>query len=251
MSPGIPMRATLHLTILAALAISACSSPAARRSSDSAGPGATAAASTDSGWELLFDGTSLKRWRGFRRDDVPASWRIESGVLAFAPDSAPNARGDIMTRDAWRDFDLVYSWRVAPGSNSGVMWRVSEDMQYPWQTGPEMQVLDDERHSDGQIPTHRAGSMFDLVAPPANIVRPVGEWNDARVLAEGTRVRLWLNGTQTADVDFASEEGKRLLAASKFRTMPRFAQNDSGHVVLQDHGDRVWYRDVRIRPLPR
>ena len=250
MSPSVPMRAIRLLPLPALLAISACSSPAARGAGDSAGPGAPAAASTE-GWIVLFDGTDLDRWRGFKRDDVPASWRVDQGTLAFSPAAEASARGDLMTRDAWRDFELVYSWRVSPGGNSGVMWRVSEDTQYPWQTGPEMQVLDDERHADGKFPSHRAGALYDLVTPPANVAKPVGEWNEARVLAEGSRVRLWLNGTQTADVDFASEEGKRLLAASKFRSMPRFAQNDSGHVVLQDHEDPVWYRDIRIRPIRR
>lgn len=249
----IPERTMVGLprVTLLALAVAACSRAEERAVNDTTPVAAATTGAADSGWVVLFDGTSLDRWRGFKRQDVPSSWKIDQGALAFAPAGEGSARGDIMTRDAWRDFELVYSWRVAPGSNSGVMWRVSEDMQYPWQTGPEMQVLDDEKHSDGKIPTHRAGSMFDLVAPPANVTRPVGEWNEARVLAEGSRVRLWLNGTQTADVDFASEEGKRLLAASKFRTMPRFAQNDSGHVVLQDHNDPVWYRDVRIRPIRR
>ena len=245
------MRIAFAAPLLTSLALGACSRPPEDAPADTTSVAASAAATTDSGFVALFDGTSLDRWRGFKRDDVPASWRIEQCTLAFAPAGEGSARGDIMTKDAWRDFDLRYQWRVAAGSNSGVMWRVSEDLQYPWETGPEMQVLDDALHADGKIPTHRAGSLFDLVGPPDGIARPVGEWNDARVLAEGSRVRLWLNGTQAADVDFASAEGKRLLAASKFRTMPRFAQVDSGHVVLQDHGDPVWYRAVRLRPLAR
>jgi len=129
------------------------------------------------------------------------------------------------------------------------MWRVSEDQETPWQTGPEQQVLDDERHADGKIPTHRAGALYDLVAPPAGVTRPVGEFNQARIVAEGSRVRLFLNGRQTADVDFASDSGRRLVANSKFKTMPRFAQNRSGHIVLQDHDNPVWYRNVRVRRL--
>ena len=198
-------------------------------------------------WVTLFDGSSLDAWRGYKRDDVPASWKIEGETLAFAPASEQRDRGDIVTREQFGDFELEYEWRVSPGGNSGVMWRVSEELEYPWQTGPEQQVLDDDRHSDGQIPSHRAGALFDLIVPPTGITKPVGEFNEARIVARGSRVQLYLNGHQTADVDFASEEGKRLLANSKFKSMPRFAQNARGHIVLQDHGDAVWYRDIRVR----
>ena len=127
------------------------------------------------------------------------------------------------------------------------MWRVSEDQEYPWQSGPEQQVLDDQRHPDGKIPSHRSGALYDLVVPPAELARPVGEFNRARILARGGRVQLSLNDRPTADVDFASDSGRRLVAASKFKAMPRFAQNARGYIVLQDHGDSVWFRNVRVR----
>lgn len=204
----------------------------------------------DSGvWVALFDGTSLDGWRGYKKEAVPAAWKIEGNTLAFTPIADQAERGDIMTRDQFGDFELEYEWRVSPAGNSGVMWRVTEELQYPWNTGPEQQVLDDERHPDGKLPSHRAGALYDLVDPPANITRPVGEFNQARIVARGSRVQLFLNGQQTADVDFGSEEGKRLLANSKFKSMPRFAQNARGHIVLQDHGDPVWYRNIRVRAL--
>jgi hypothetical protein len=162
---------------------------------------------------------------------------------------AAAGRGDLLSKAQFGDFELEYEWRVAPGANSGVMWRVSEDQQFPWQTGPEQQVLDDERHPDGRIPTHRAGALYDLVTPPAGAARPVGEFNRARIVARGARVQLYLNGRPTADVDFAADTGRRLVAASKFKDMPRFAQNARGHIVLQDHGDSVWFRNVRVRRL--
>jgi len=241
------------------LGISGC----AGRPEDSAGRGDSAgsvAAAADSGatgggetnfgaWVTLFDGSSLAAWRGYKRDTVPASWRTESNTLAFVPAAEQRDRGDLVTRDQFGDFELEYEWRISPGGNSGVMWRVSEELEYPWQTGPEQQVLDDDRHSDGQIPSHRAGALFDLVVPPSGITKPVGEFNQARIVARGTRIQLYLNGQQTADVDFASEEGKRLLANSKFKSMPRFAQNARGHIVLQDHGDTVWYRAIRVREI--
>ena len=201
-------------------------------------------------WRVLFDGSSLDAWRGYKREDVPPTWKVEDGTLAFIPEGPESDRADLITRDQFSDFELEYEWKISPAGNSGVMWRVSEELQYPWQTGPEQQVLDDERHPDNKIPSHLAGALYDLVAPPSGIVKPVGEFNQARVVARGSRVQTFLNGHQTADVDFASPEGKQLLASSKFRTMPRFAQNARGHIVLQTHGDRVWYRNIRVRELP-
>ena len=208
------------------------------------------AAPVDSGeWVALLDGTTLDQWRGYKRQTVPASWKVENSTLAFTPSADRGERGDLMTREQFGDFELIYEWRISPAGNSGVMWRVTEEHEYPWYTGPEQQVLDDARHADGKVPSHRAGALYDLVAPPDGITRPVGEFNEARILARGTRVQLYLNGQQTADVDFASQEGKRLLANSKFKSMPRFAQNARGHIVLQDHDDPVWYRGIRIREI--
>lgn len=201
------------------------------------------------GWETLFDGTDLGRWRGFRRRDVPASWRVEDGLLAFRPAADEAERGDLITRDEFGDFELVLEWRVSEGGNSGILWRVGEDAPRTWLTGPEMQVLDDERHPEGQAPLHRAGALYDLVAPPAGVARPAGEWNAVRIVVRGNRIRQWLNGHETADIEIGSEEWKRVLAASKFRDTPSFASRRAGHIALQDHDDPVWFRDIRVRRL--
>lgn len=200
-------------------------------------------------WEALFDGTDLSQWRGYRRQDVPGSWRVEDGVLAFVPAEDRAQRGDLVTREQFGDFELELEWRVSPAGNSGIMYRVSESEPEPWHTGPEMQVLDDERHPDGQIPSHRAGALYDLIVPPPDIARPVGEWNQVRIRVEGNHIQQWLNGQQTADVEIGSERWNQLLAASKFSDMPTFANQSRGHIVLQDHDDRVWYRNIRIRRL--
>jgi hypothetical protein len=200
-------------------------------------------------WEVLFDGTDLSQWRGYQRQDVPASWRVENGVLAFVPAQDRAQRGDLVTREQFGDFELELEWRISEGGNSGIMYRVSESEPAPWHTGPEMQVLDDERHQDGQIDSHRAGALYDLIVPPANIARPVGEWNQVRIRVQGNRIQQWLNGQSTADVEIGSEEWNRLLAASKFSDMPTFASQSRGHIVLQDHDDPAWYRTIRIRRL--
>jgi hypothetical protein len=225
--------------------------PAAAPNASTGAPAPAGEATNAQGWTVLFDGTPASlaaNWRGYRKDSMPGNWRVEDGAIAYVPGSA-EGRGDLVTREQYGDFEFEYEWRVAPGANSGVMWRVSEDRPLPWQTGPEQQVLDDERHLDGRIPSHRAGALYDLVVPPAGVARPVGEFNRARIVARGPRVQLFLNDRLTADVDFASDSGRRLVANSKFKAMPGFAQNARGHIVLQDHGDRVWFRNVRVRPL--
>jgi hypothetical protein len=248
-----PRRARGLCTLGAALgiaALAACGSGEAERGSSDTAAVPAAAGTADSGqWIALFDGSGLDRWRGYKRQDVPTSWKVVGDTLLLAPGKDSASRGDLVSRDQYGDFELEYEWRITPAGNSGVMWRVSEDQRVPWETGPEQQVLDDERHADGKIPSHRAGALYDLVVPPPNVARPVGEFNQARVVAQGSRVQTYLNGQQTADVDFASDSGRQLLAKSKFAKMPRFAQNQRGHIVLQDHDDSVYFRNIRVRPL--
>ena len=222
---------------------------AGESASATAGADSAAAAPADGGYVALFDGNGLGKWRGYKRQDVPAAWQARGDTLVFVPVANKADRGDLLSRDQYGDFELEYEWRVVPGANSGVMWRVSEDQDFPWQSGAEQQVLDDERHVDGKIPTHRAGALYDLVVPPAGVARAVGEFNQARIVARGPRVQLFLNGRQTADVDFASDSGRALVARSKFKDLPRFAKNASGHIVLQDHADTVYFRNVRVRAL--
>jgi hypothetical protein len=200
----------------------------------------------DGEWVVLFDGQDLSHWRGFQRADLPAGWQIDNGTLAFVPGGE---RGDIVTREQYGDFELELEWRIAEGGNSGIMYRVGEDQPQPWHTGPEMQVLDDDAHADGLIANHRSGALYDLIDPPSDIARPVGEWNQVRIVLRGDHIQQWLNGHSTADIEIGSEEWNRRLAASKFADMPAFASRRSGHIALQDHGDPVWFRNIRIRPL--
>lgn len=248
-SPAGQRDATCRLPVscLAFLATLACS-PAGTPSNVADAPDESVTAA-GGGWEILLDGSGLDRWRGFRRDDVPDAWRARDGVLAFSPIDDSAERGDIMTRDTYGDFELQLEWRVQEAGNSGIMYRVTEAERAPWLTGLEMQVLDDELHADGQVPSHRAGALYDLVVPPEDVVRPVGEWNEARIEVRGNRVRQWLNGHLTADVEIGSDDWNARLAASKFAEVPSFASAREGHIALQDHGDPVWYRDIRVRRL--
>lgn len=197
------------------------------------------------GWRLLFDGVTTAQWRGYRAETFPDGWVIEGDALHRA---AP--AGDIITREQFEDFELRLEWKVDDGpGNSGIFFRVSEDHEHVWETGPEMQVLNNAVHPDGRSPETAAGSNYALHAPPRDLTRPVGEWNEVRILVQGAHVELWLNGEQAAEYELWTDDWERRVAASKFATMPRYGRNQRGHIALQDHGDPVWYRNIKVREL--
>lgn len=202
----------------------------------------------DAGWELLFDGQSLDAWRGYQRDDLPGAWSVSEGTVVFNPDQADG--GDIITKDQYENFELRLEWRITPGGNSGIFYGVSEDSRYTYHTGPEMQILDNQGHRDGQNPLTSAGSNYALHAPASDVTRPVGEWNVARIVVDGTHVQHWLNGEKVVEYERWTEAWKRLVRESKFVEWPRYGLNARGHLGLQDHGNPVWFRNIMVRRLP-
>lgn len=198
------------------------------------------------GWSLLFDGSSDKGWHGFKAQGFPANWEAAAGVLRR---KAGTSGPDLVTDGEYGDFEFAYDWKVGPGGNSGVMYRCSEDKQYPWQTGPEMQVLDDARHADGKKPKTRAGTLYDVIACGEDVCRPAGEWNSARIVARGTRIEHWLNGFKVVDTDTASDEYRAALAQSKWAKSADYNSLKRGRIALQDHGDPVEYRNLKVRDL--
>lgn len=200
----------------------------------------------NSGWKLLFDGKTFNGWRGFKLDHVPPGWEItKKGELYFNKEG----KGDIMTVDEFGDFELQLEWKISKGGNSGIFFWVTEDEDAEWKTGPEMQVLDNLRHPDGRNPMTSAGSNYALNAPVKDVTRKVGEYNEVRVVVKGTHIEHWLNGVKIVEYEIGSPDWEALVAASKFAIMPKYGRNRKGHIVLQDHGDKVWYRNIRIRPL--
>jgi len=196
------------------------------------------------GWKLLFDGESTKGWRGFQKKSVPAGWVVEDGTLTRA-----SAAGDIITERQYRDFELTLDWKIAEGGNSGVMYRVTEGGGATYETGPEMQVLDDARHSDGRSRLTAAGSDFGLYPAAAGIVKPAGEWNSIRIVVKGHHVEHWMNGVKVVEYELESPDWEARVAGSKFKQWPGYGRAPKGHIALQDHGDRVWYRNIKIREL--
>ena len=199
------------------------------------------------GWKLLFDGKSAEAWRGFKKKDFPdRGWSVEDGLLKVAP---KGRGGDIITREQYGDFELQLEWRVAERANSGIMYRVTEEARTTYMTGPEMQILDDERHPDGDSPLTSAGALYGLYAVRRPAVRPAGEWNHVHVRLRGGHVEHWLNGTKVVDCDMSSDDYRERLSKSKFRKWKLFGLAKRGHLAIQDHGDEVWFRNLKIRPL--
>lgn len=198
-------------------------------------------------WIVLFDGTSTDAWRGFQRQDFPTGgWHIENSSLKTV---VGGDQCDIITKDKFKDFELEVEWRVSPGGNSGIFYRVTEDYPAIWQSAPEMQVLDDSLHHDGQNTKTSAGSLYDLIAPTNKILVPVGEYNKAKVIAAGNHIEHWLNGIKILEYELGSDELQNLIAESKFKDFSGFAKAREGYIALQHHGEEVWYRNIRIRLL--
>lgn len=229
-------------------------------------PNTLSEAERGEGWRLLFDGETFAGWRGLGRDSVPEGhWIIENGTIRkvasgdvpTAPDGQPLEGGDIMTAEVYESFELVLEWKVAPAANSGIKYNVSEEMSMSMPPryaalGFEYQILDDDLHPDAQNgPNRTAAALYDMIAPgAAKRLRPVGEFNQARIIFEDGHGEHWLNGEKVVEFDLGTASFESLLGASKYQPIEGFADKRRGHIVLQDHGDDVWFRNIKIRELP-
>jgi cytochrome c551/c552 len=229
--------------------------------------GSTTVAATQAsgdGWREIFDGKTLSGWRNYGGDEnAVRKWRVEDGTLALAQDGVfpmwdliksatiGGPGGDLVYyREKFRDFELSLQWKISPGGNSGIFYLVKDETEnVTWRTGIEMQVLDNDGHADGKIKTHRAGDLYDLIAADPETVRPPGEWNDVLIRVKDNHIEHWLNGVKVVSIERGSDEWNALVAASKFNDMPGYGKSESGYIALQDHGDPVWYRNIRIREL--
>jgi Domain of Unknown Function (DUF1080) len=204
-------------------------------------PNTLTAVEKKAGWTLLFDGKSTAGWRGFQTPEPDAGWTAKGEL---APD--PKTSKDIMTRDRFENFDLTFEWKISAKGNSGVMFHVSEAGKQTYESGPEYQVLDNNR---GEPPLEQAGGLFALYAPEGAVTKPVGEFNQSRLIVNHGRVEHWLNGVKVTAYDMNSADFKARVAASKFKAWPPFAASPTGHIALQNHGDAVAFRSLKIRVL--
>ena len=206
------------------------------------------------GWKLLFDGTTTSGWRKFKSDKIGAAWKVKDGALYLdatnKKDWQTGDGGDIVTEGVYENYELSIEWKIQACGNSGIIFNVQEgNYDYVWHTGPEFQVLDNACHPDAKIIKHRAGDLYDLISCKVETVKPAGEWNEARILANKGNYSFWLNGTEVTSVNMNSPEWKTLIAGSKFKNMPDFGKFTKGRISLQDHGDQVWYRNIKIKEL--
>lgn len=204
------------------------------------------------GWQSLFDGRTTDGWRGYKMDKMPPGWKVIDGILTRVSGGAggKGAGGgdDIVTVEEYESFELSLEWRIAAGGNSGILYHVSEQAVTSWHEAPEMQVLDNSKWPT-RDKRQLAGSCYDLYAPSRDASRGPGEWNRAGLVVRGRRVEHWLNGEKIVEYEVGSEDWNQRVAASKFKNRPAFGKATKGRICLQDHSDKVEYRNIKIRRL--
>lgn len=243
-----------HLTrtswLLPLLALCACASNGEHGEGgehgdgDGSGDHAEEQATDSDDWRSLFDGESAAGWMNYGKGGVATGWEAQDGALVMV-----GGGGDIVTADEYEDFELELEWQVAPGGNSGIFFNVVDGLGAVWSSGPEMQVLDNTTHQDGKNVLTSSGSCYALYAPARDVTRPAGQWNQARLMSKNGHVQHWLNGALLCEYTIGSDDWNERVAASKFKDMPQFGSASRGRIALQDHGDRVAFRNLRIREL--
>lgn len=215
---------------------------------------------SDGGWESLFDGKTLDGWHRFNRKGVKPIWTAKKGVLSFDPDLIPQGDyvHDLVTDKIFKNFQLSIEWNISEGGNSGIFWGVQEgeNVNKPYSTGPEIQVLDNDRHPDAKANPkfHQAGALYDLVQPSKDVCKPAGEWNHVLLTIDHNKNQgsVVLNGTKIVEFPLRGEKWNELVSNSKFNDkceFDRFARLRSGKIGLQDHGNKVSFRNIKIRKL--
>jgi len=224
--------------------------PAAAQPHDPAANTLTAAEKKN-GWILLFDGHSLDGWRGYKKPDTTDSrWKVDGDSLTLPPDNGKDTHGqrDIITKDTFDQFELVVDWKIAQGGNSGIKYFVLEDRDSA--IGHEYQVIDDERHPDAKVGPHRqTAAFYDVLQANDRPLKPAGEWNTTRIVVRGQTVEHWLNGKKVLQYELNSPALNAAIEKSKFKGMERFGKRQNGSILLQDHGNQVWFRNIKIRRL--
>ncbi|MFO7446532.1 MAG: DUF1080 domain-containing protein [Ignavibacteriaceae bacterium] len=207
-------------------------------------------------WELLFDGKTTNGWHTYGKSSIGSAWKAEDGVLHLDASNKSGWQaqdgGDIVTDNEYENFHLKLEWKISEAGNSGIIFYVNEDTskyQYAWQTGPEMQVLDNERHSDGKINKCRAGDLYDLMSISKDVVKPAGQWNLAEIISDNAKLDFYINGEHVLTTTLWDDNWEKLIKNSKFKDTTGFGIFKKGKISLQDHGNDVWYRNIKIKKL--
>ncbi len=229
--------------VVAALLLASCAAPVAEQNT-------LTQKEEEEGWKLLFDGKSTTGWRNFNSNTLGSAWKVADGALYLDTSvTDQEERGDIMTHGEYEDFELSLEWKIDSCGNSGIMYNVVEDprLSATYETGPEMQVLDNTCHPDAKIQKHRAGDLYDLIACSEETVKPAGEWNRVRIVSDNARYEFWLNDKKVVEFTMHTPEWDEMVKNSKFSQWADFGKATKGHIALQDHGNRVWFRNIKIR----
>ena len=257
------MKKTALLALFASLGLASAQTPA----TSATAPNTLTPSEKEAGWKLLWDGKTSDGWRSSKSDVFPASgWSIKDGILTTHENGGKESvgAGDIITRERYKSFELSVDFKITPGANSGIKFYVQPGLAPISSDGKkaavgsaigiEFQILDDQRHPDaklGKDGNRTIGSLYDLITAPAEKkVNPPGEWNTARILAQGNKVQFWLNGEKIIAFERASEDFRARVAASKYNAIPSFGEWEDGHILLKEHGNEVSFRNVKIRPIP-
>lgn len=204
----------------------------------------------EDGWSLLFDGQNMDNFHTFKTESVDTKWAIEGEAISFDP-NREGSGGDLVTNDTYEDFELKLEWKISNCGNSGIMFNLQEDTTYccTWWTGPEMQILDNTCHPDTKYETHRAGDLYDMIQTKYVTVKPAGEWNEVSIKSKNKQVEFWMNGYKVVEFEMGNDKWNNMIANSKFKDMEGFGQFSSGKIAFQDHADKVWFRNMKIRKL--
>jgi len=238
------------LAALALLALLACSAQAQS-------PNTLSRQEKKADWKLLFDGKTTKGWHTYLRDTVGSRWQVKDGTIVFDPNGAVAGGGDIVTNDTYENFEFTLEWKISKGGNSGIIVDIQEKNEpgykQTYETGPEMQVLDNIDAADNKDTDHLAGLLYDMCGDASiSKPKPVGEWNQVRILQNKGHLTFWLNGIQTFDGQIGSDEWNAMVAKSKFgnaRNFPNFAKVAKGRIALQQHPGSSAWRNIKIRAL--
>lgn len=203
---------------------------------------------------MLFNGKNLDGWKAYNSDEI-TQWKVEDDAIAFSPAEGERSGSEnLITEEEFTNFELSLEWKISEGGNSGIMWGVQEDEKFdePYLTGPEIQILDNEKHPDAKNgPIRQAGALYDMVPPSKDVTKPVGEWNQVviRIDHEENLGSVTLNGKKITEFPVHGEEWDKMVEGSKFKDWEDFGAHRTGHIALQDHDDKVWFRNIKIREL--
>ncbi len=204
----------------------------------------------------IFNGENLDGWKAYNSNDI-TQWSAEDGAVAFSPaEGERSGTENIITEEEYTNFELSLEWKISEGGNSGIMWGVKEDKKFnePYLTGPEIQILDNNAHPDAKNGLNRqAGALYDMAKPSRDVTKPAGEWNNLvlRIDHEENKGTVTMNGTKTTEFPLHGAEWDNMLENSKFSTWEDFGKYRTGHIALQDHGDKVWYRNIKIKEIDK